>query len=230
MAGTDATSRLARRLQQLLREMADAFGTYAADLEEAAEGAMAPVSPAAEMPTDLGKRQREIVELLSTLAGDDGLKTAEIARGINMEQPNTYLTLQALAKRGVAEMIPGIEPQHWRLTTRYRRGRRIMEVASLVKPGEWTSYGDISQVVYGHYNGGLAVGSAARAEGFPNPHRVLQYTGQIPAEWTDREGRGPEYCAQLLRSEGVEVDEDLFAHGRYRVTHEDLARRLEAGE
>jgi len=102
-------------------------------------------------------------------------------------------------------MVSGLEPHHWRLAPRYRHGHRIIEVAELVERGEWTSYGDISQVVYGHARAGMAVGSAARSAGFSHPHRVLQYTGQIPAEWTNHEGRGaahlPSFSGQrVLRS------------------------------
>jgi alkylated DNA nucleotide flippase Atl1 len=214
-------------VQQLLEELSNALAEYAGELESAA-GLSSVATTSADLPADLGKRQREVVELLRARAGEDGLKTAEVARAIDMEQPNTYLTLQALAKRGVAEMVPGVEPQHWRLAPRYRQSHRIIEVAELVRRGEWTSYGDISQAVYGHARGGMAVGSVARSAGFPHPHRVLQYTGQIPAEWIDQEGRGSAYCAELLRSEGVEVDGDLFAHGRHHVTHEELARRLKS--
>jgi hypothetical protein len=31
----------------------------------------------------------------------------------------------------------------------------------------------------------------------------------------------------LLRDEGVAVDEEMFAHGRHHVTHEELSARLE---
>lgn len=220
---------LARRVQESLAGLADAFGGYAATLEEAV-GAGAVAAPDVVVPEARGPRQQEVIELLSSQGGEAGLKTAEISRGINMEQPNTYLTLQALTKQGLVELVPGVEPQHWRMAPRFRLSQKIREVARLVRPGEWTSYGDISQVVYGHAKGGLAVGQVAssRLTDFPNPHRVLEYTGKIPAKWTDRSGQNDEACANLLRAEGVEVDEEMFAHGRHHVTHEELSARLES--
>jgi alkylated DNA nucleotide flippase Atl1 len=221
--------KLARRIQQALTDVAEGLSEYASALE-AGSGLAGVEAPApVEVPEARGKRQQEILDLLAADGGEDGIKTSAISRAIDMEQPNTYLTLQSLAKQGLVEKVPGVDPQHWRLAPRFRLSKKIQEVAGLVLPGEWTSYGDISQVVYGHAMGGLAVGQvASRTPNFPNPHRVLQYTGQIPPEWTDREGRTANDCADLLRAEGVEVDRDLFAHGRHHVTHEVLAKRLAA--
>lgn len=219
---------LARRVQENLSGLADAFGGYAATLEEAV-GAGAVPSLDVDVPEARGPRQQEVLHLLSSLVVEAGLKTAEISRAINMEQPNTYLTLQALTKQGLVELVPGVEPQHWRMAPRFRLGQKIRDVASLVRPGEWTSYGDISQVVYGHAKGAQAVAAVAssRLTDFPNPHRVLEYTGRIPAKWTDRSGQNAQVCADLLRAEGVDVDQEMFAHGRHHVTHEELSARLD---
>jgi hypothetical protein len=73
--------------------------------------------------------------------------------------------LQALQKQALVELVPGLEHQHWRMAAKYRLSRKIIEVGGLVGRGEWTTYGDISQVVYGHAKGGLAVGRVAAAFG-----------------------------------------------------------------
>lgn len=221
-------ARFFRRVQETLRDLADAAGDYAAAIDQTAGAGELRVEGEAELPEARGKRQQEMVDVLFAEGGEDGLKTGNISARVGMDSANGYLTLQALAKQDLVERVPGVEPQHWRLTPRYRLSRRIVEVGGLVRPGEWTSYGDISQVVYGHAKAGQAVGMVVsrspECEAFA--HRVLQFTGQIPSEWFDEQGRRPEECARRLREEGVTVDEDLFAHGRHHVTHEELSRRL----
>jgi hypothetical protein len=71
---------------------------------------------------NLGARQVQIVKL-SGLRFEEGLRTSEIATKIGYEVPNTYSTLQALARRGVIEQVPNKEPQRWRLARRYRAAR-----------------------------------------------------------------------------------------------------------
>jgi alkylated DNA nucleotide flippase Atl1 len=135
------------------------------------------------------------------------MKTGEIARAVDMDQANAYLALQALAKQNIAELVPNSEPQRWRLLARYRARQQILAVAGLVRPGEITTYGDISQVVYGHPSGALAVGRiAATSPDFPNPHRVLERGGLIPAEWRTTDGAGDiDECVRLLEADGLAV-------------------------
>ena len=223
----EAQAQFFRKVEGAFGDLSAAAAEYAAALEIASGTEVIDASSLIESPEVRGPRQKEIIELLTRQGGEDGLKTWTIATHTGMEQPNVYTTLQGLAKQSIVEMVPGVDPQHWRLAPRFRLSRKILEVAELVREGEWTSYGDISQVVYGHAKGGLAVGRvASTVPDFPNPHRVLLFTGQIPAEWVDAEGRGPEHCASLLRREGVSVDNELFAHGRHHVTHIELSKRL----
>ncbi len=70
----------------------------------------------------LGTRQLQIVKL-SGLRSEAGMRTSEIATKIDYEVPNTYSTLQALARRGVVEQVPNKEPQRWRLARRFRASR-----------------------------------------------------------------------------------------------------------
>jgi alkylated DNA nucleotide flippase Atl1 len=218
--------RLARRIQAALTDASDALSEYATALEGGASLETLPVTDTVPLPEARGPRQQQILGLLTERAGETGLKTSEVSRGIEMEQPNTYLTLQALEKQGLIEKVPGVEPQHWRLATRFRLGQTIVDVANLVAAGEWTSYGDISQVVYGHYKGGPAVASAIRnSPDFENHHRIVRYDGQIAPDWEEA-GLGRDECAERLEAEGIEVDDDFYAHGRHRVDSEELARRL----
>ena len=115
----------------------------------------------------LGKRQVQIVELPG-LATEEGLKTADIANAIDYELPNTYSALQALARNQIVEQVPGKEPQHWRLVRRYRLvSRTYAETADLVRPGEWTTAGDVSIAVRGDLRASNAIASARLS------HRVL---------------------------------------------------------
>jgi alkylated DNA nucleotide flippase Atl1 len=219
-------ARFLRRIGEAWRSAADAATDFATALDAATS--VPDEVNGLDIPVARGPRQQEIIEILSGISGEEGLKTADLGNRISMDSPNAYLTLQALQKQGLVELVAGVEPQHWRLAPKYRLSRKIIQVGGLVEAGEWTSYGDISQVVYGHFRGGLAVGQVVSRlpERDAWAHRVLLYTGQIPAEWRSDDGLGPTECARRLREEGVEVDSELFAHGRHHVTHEELSRRL----
>jgi alkylated DNA nucleotide flippase Atl1 len=182
------------------------------------------------LPTARGPRQQEIAELL-VAAPDEGWKTSLIAQLVKMDQPNAYLALQALQKQGVVELVPGADPQRWRLLPRYRQRQQIFAAAGLVHLGEFTTYGDISVVVYGHARGEQAVGQvAAKSDHFPYPHRVLGKGGSIPPHWTSGTA-GPEEAARRLRDEDhVEVLEDAergyFVHPRHYIDSDTLIRRM----
>lgn len=219
---------------RLARTIGEALLAYAEEKSRQGTGVAAKVEPLVEdaaLPTPRGPRQKDIAELL-VAAPLEGFKTGDIARMVTMDQPNAYLTLQALAKQGVAELVPGSDPQRWRLLPRFRQRRSIFRAAAQVRKGEFTSYGDISQVVYGHGQGGQAIGRvAAKDKEFPNPHRVLAKGGLIPADWAFPDGTGgPEAAEELLKKEGVTIlsDEDghRYAHPRHYVNHEELSARL----
>jgi alkylated DNA nucleotide flippase Atl1 len=219
---------------QLARTIARALEDYAVSLEARPTTTGGPplVVEDTVLPTARGPRQQEITEVLLG-APDAGLKTSEVAHLVKMDQANAYLALQALQKQAIAEMVPGSDPQRWRLRDRYRRRHQIITVAGLVEKGEVTTYGDISQVVYGHSQAGLAIGRVANTgTDFPNPHRVLEMGGLIPKDWTTTDGsHGVEECIRRLREEdGVEVGE---ANGRHFVTPptviigwQELAQRM----
>jgi alkylated DNA nucleotide flippase Atl1 len=190
-----------------------------------------PIVEDAALPTPRGPRQKDVAELL-VAAPAEGWKTGEIAHMAGMDQPNAYMTLQALQKQGIAELVPGSDPQRWRLLPRYRQRQSILRAASLVRRGRFTTYGDISQVVYGHGQGGQAVGRLAMtARDFPTPHRVLAKGGLIPPSWSFPDGTGgPEDAERLLKKDGIKIlrDEDgrLYAHPQHYMDHEELAARI----
>jgi alkylated DNA nucleotide flippase Atl1 len=217
---------------KLARAISEALAAYAEDkVRQEAEVFVGPepIAEDAALPTPRGQRQREVAEVL-VAAPVEGWKTGEIARMVGMDQPNAYLTLQALQKQDVVELVPGSDPQRWRLLARYRQRQSILRAANSVRKGEFTTYGDISQVVYGHGKGGQAVGRIAMTDpGFPHPHRVLAKGGLIPATWTDGTG-GVEAAERLLKKDGVKILYDdegrRYAHPQHYVDHEQLSTRL----
>jgi alkylated DNA nucleotide flippase Atl1 len=220
---------------RLALAVSDALRVYAEEKSQQESEFVTQPEPIAEdvaLPTPRGHRQKEIAEVLLG-APVEGWKTGEIARLVDMDQPNAYLTLQALQKQDVVEMVPGSDPQRWRLLPRYRQRHQILKTAALVRRGEYTTYGDLSHVVYGHGQGGQAVGRLTTTlRDFPNPHRVLGKSGKISPTWAFPDGTGgPDVAEDLLREEGVEVLHDngsRYGHPRHHVDYEELGARLRA--
>jgi alkylated DNA nucleotide flippase Atl1 len=219
---------------RLARAISEALLAYAEDKSRQETTDTVEPGPIAEdvaLPTPRGPRQKDVAEVL-VAAPLEGWKTGEIARMVEMDQPNAYLTLQALQKQGLAELVPGSDPQRWRLLPRYRQRQSILRAAGLVRKGEFTCYGDISQVVYGHGKGGQAVGRVAMTDTtFPTPQRVLAKGGMIPANWAFPDGTGgPDDAERLLKADGVKIlhDDDgrRYAHPRHYINYEELGARL----
>jgi alkylated DNA nucleotide flippase Atl1 len=221
-----ALSTFLRRIEPTLSEAGSAMHDLAAALDRLAESPLGADLLGQAAPHPRGPRQQQIVDVLLNEEGEDGLKTGEIAAAISMDQPNAYTTLQSLQGQGIVEMVPGVQPQRWRLVQQYRRSRRIIDVANAVRSGEWTSYGEICFLTYGHYQAGLAVGRVmSTSPDVRHAHRVLEHTGHIPDGWVGV-GGGPDECKRRLVAEGVEVSDDMFAHMRHFVDHEVLSTRL----
>ncbi|MDP8903739.1 MAG: VOC family protein [Chloroflexota bacterium] len=206
MSDADAQRALVTAIVRALQKFAESMG----EEQRADEPVIAGDPPRAADEHALGKRQLQIVELPG-LASEEGVKTADIAAAIDYELPNTYSTLQALARNQVVEQVPGKEPQHWRLVRRYRRtARDFARVAELVAPGEWTTAGDISIAVRGDNRAAPAIAAARLSS------RVL----------ADR--RPPADVADALRAEGVVILPDGEADPRQRVSWDELSRRAAA--
>ncbi|HEV1997657.1 MAG TPA: MGMT family protein [Candidatus Dormibacteraeota bacterium] len=81
--------------------------------------------------------------------------------------------------------------------------QRVLGVSALVRPGEWTSYGDVAAAAGGSRLGARAVGRlAATNPAFANPHRVIGRGGRVPEGWGGRSA-GPDDCRARLGAEGV---------------------------
>jgi alkylated DNA nucleotide flippase Atl1 len=175
------------------------------------------VDPLAEL--SLGVRQREMVDVLRA-ADEKGLTTSGICQLMGGYDPaNAHVSLRSLESRGVIEEVPAQKPIRWRLGKHYRAtADPYLAIAGQVRPGEWTTYGDVSVAVRGDTRGARAVGrAAAMLEHFPTPHRVLQSGGRIPEGWKSHSSLepNPEECRRRLEAEGVAFDE----HGRAKREH-----------
>lgn len=208
------------------RATSDALLALAAELE-ATDTVPDPANEDVEvLPEGRGERQKQILALAG-LDNEEGMKTSEVANAITYDVPNTYTTLQALERAGLIQMIPGVTPQRWRLAPRYRNVAPVfMRLASRVRDGEWTTYGDISIAVRGDTKAARGVGRAAAAiREFPHPERVLMDGGLINEKWHDSEGRGPDYCQKLLEEQGIWLVDKRRADPSKRVTWDVLCQR-----
>lgn len=167
---------------------------------------------------------------LPGLASEEGMKTSDVAGEIGYEVPNTHSTLQALERNGLVGLVTGSSPQKWRLSPRCRNTAPVFKrLASRLKPGEWTTYGDISIAVRGDTKAARGVGrSAAKIPDFPHPERVLMDCGRISPNWVDEAGLSPDYCIQMLVDQGIAFDEEGRANKNQRVTWDELRRRDES--
>ncbi|GGK96048.1 MGMT family protein [Mangrovihabitans endophyticus] len=215
-------------LAKFARAQAALFGDLAAELEAAAQVPNLTADGDVEVPTGRGQRQQQILAVPG-LATEDGMKSADVALAIDYDGPNTHTSLQALQKAGLVELVPGVTPQRWRLAPRYRTTSVVfMRMASRLRDGEWTTYGDISIAVRGDTKAARGVGQAAAAlANFPHPERVLMDGGRINPKWRDSKNRGPEYCRELLEHQGIRFESDL-ADPAQRVTWDELRRRDES--
>lgn len=174
---------------------------------------------------------RDAIVRLRGMALDDGMTTADMAQQLRESASTIDDALTGLLSEGKVEQLVGTTDR-WRLAPTLRSTADLyMRVAGLIREGEWTSYGDLSIAVRGDLKGKQAVGRAAATfPRFPNPHRVLRKGGEIPNEWRDWSGNGPEACKALLAAEGVNFTEDGRASPGSYVTGEELIARWDAGD
>ena len=103
--------------------------------------------------------------------------------------------------------------------------REVCAVSSLVRPGEWTTYQEVGEVVYGHGHAGQPVGTAIRQEGHETyAHRILRRGGKVADLWQGI-GGGPEACKDRLREEGVWDDTRDRARPEAFIAAETLQQR-----
>jgi hypothetical protein len=69
---------------------------------------------------NLGSLQRQVAQVPG-MESDVGISPRQIAQYLDRgDEPNVRTALSALQRRGVAELVPDVSPQRWRLTPAYR--------------------------------------------------------------------------------------------------------------
>ena len=100
------------------------------------------------------------------------------------------------------------------------RADDIIRIAGLVRPGEWTSYGDVAAAALGGRRWARLVGTVAAVDvRFPNAHRILTSAGRV-----SRPGDDIVAARQALQAEGVAFSGGR-ADRRRRVYWDELQRR-----
>jgi hypothetical protein len=101
-----------------------ALGLAALDLARELEAGRP--SEAASLSLDdanLGSLQRQVADVPGMMS-EEGVSPRQITQYLDRgDEPNIRTALGAMQKRGVAELIPAVSPQRWRLTLAYRKSR-----------------------------------------------------------------------------------------------------------
>lgn len=106
-------------LVRFLRQLSDLAATAALEIELGARSRPQPTARTVE-DLELGSLQTAIVRVPG-MTSEEGVKPRAIADYLERgDEPNVRMTLQALARRGITELVPGISPQRWRLTPAFR--------------------------------------------------------------------------------------------------------------
>lgn len=109
-----ATARFMRTLSAAALELAR-------ELESTAPGTESPRINIED--TGLGTLQQAVSRVLAKAHAADGISPREIANAMDRsDEPNVRSALNRLAERGVAERVPDLPTQRWRLTAPYRQG------------------------------------------------------------------------------------------------------------
>ena len=104
----------------------------------------------------------------------------------------------------------------------------VIPLAALVRPGEWTTYGELSIGAIGRSSAAQTIGNIARTrDDFPTPHRVLNVRGVVPQGWRSAAGDGPGECRRRLENDGVVFRADGSADPAQKVSGEELRSRLQ---
>lgn len=108
---------------------------------------------------------------------------------------------------------------------------QVLHVAGLVRPGEWSTFADISRVVAGDDSHARVVGAAIRRHGVRPHSRVLDSNGRVPTRYMreatslagDQQPLEPGLLRSYLENEGVR-----FNAGRADpAAHVDAAQLIE---
>ena len=60
-----------------------------------------------------GARQKAVLKLKG-IATEDGMSAVEVAKAVGVRQPNAYKLLESMVDKGWLQVLPDVEPTHWR--------------------------------------------------------------------------------------------------------------------
>ncbi|SDP59910.1 GmrSD restriction endonuclease domain-containing protein [Lentzea jiangxiensis] len=132
-------------------------------------------------------------------------------------RPQILARADALAERVIAAWpgpLAGAKPSTsaaWSL---------MNTVLAALPAGSWTTYGDIAAIIGSHP---VAVGARLSTATAPNAHRVLLAGGLVSPGFRWLEPDKNDDPLDVLRSEGVEFDEDGRASDAQHISFEELA-------
>jgi hypothetical protein len=156
-----------------------------------------------------------------------GLRPADVAAGIGKRLSNTYKLLRSHHESGLLEQVPLSNPPRWRLATARRASiDAFVRLAAQLRPGEWTTCGDISLAHRGDLAAdALVCWAAAQLAEFPAPHRVLLAGGRPHPHGHEHPRSRPGTIYPQLLEEGVRIDGFGRAERACRVTWDELRLR-----
>jgi hypothetical protein len=106
-------------LVRFLRQLSELAATAALEIELGAS-ARPRLASATLDELELGTLQAAVVRAPG-MTSEEGVKPRAITDYLERgDEPNVRMTLQALARRGITELVPGSSPQRWRLTPAFR--------------------------------------------------------------------------------------------------------------
>lgn len=105
-------------LVRFLRQLSDLAATAALEIELGTRARPQLTSTLDEL--ELGTLQAAVVRAPG-MTSEEGVKPRAITDYLERgDEPNVRMTLQALARRGITELVPGSSPQRWRLVPAFR--------------------------------------------------------------------------------------------------------------
>lgn len=96
----------------------------------------------------------------------------------------------------------------------------LAQVLAAVPAGAWTTYGDVAAVIGTHP---VPLGQRLANHPVPNAHRVLAAGGTVAPAFRWLDPARTDAPRDVLRSEGVEIDESGVANPAQRLSAEELA-------
>jgi alkylated DNA nucleotide flippase Atl1 len=158
------------------------------------------------------------------LLRDSGLAmNHEIAAEVRWGPGEIRRRAERLADRAIG-LWPAPLPHEQTQPVSQQKWKLLRQALAAVSAGSWTTYGDLAELIGSHP---VPVGSHLASNAVPNAWRVLSADGSVSPQFRWLEADRDDDPLELLRSEGVKVDEAGRADPAARVTATELAEELD---